>query len=129
MTPSGLRRFDILKGGSFEGPRLRGKLLAGGADNLLQRRDSAFMPDVRLVLETDDGETILITYRGIRYANDEVHERLMRHEIVPYTEFYLRNTSFFETSSSRYDWLNRILTIGVGRRDGPWVIYEVFEIL
>jgi hypothetical protein len=129
MTPSGRRRFDILKGGSFEGPRLRGRLLPGGADSLVQNADDAFHPDVRLVLETDDGETVLITYRGIRIASDPVHQRLARNEVVPYTEFYLRNAPFFVTAARKYDWLNRILSIGVGRRDGPWVIYEVFEIL
>jgi hypothetical protein len=129
QTPSGLRRFDILKGGSFEGPELRGRILGGGADNLIQRSDGAFHPDVRLVMETDDGETVLITYRGIRIASDAVHQRLLDGNIVPYTEFYLRNAPFFETGSKKYDWLNRILSIGVGRRDGPWVIYEVFQIL
>ncbi len=128
-TPAGLRRFDILQGGTFEGPRIKGRILAGGADMLLQRTDGAYHPDVRLAMETDDGETVLITYRGIRIASDAVHQRLLRNEIVPYTEFYLRNAPFFETSSKKYDWLNRILSIGVGRREGPWVIYEVFEIL
>lgn len=129
QTPSGRRRFDILKGGTFEGPLLRGRLLPGGTDSLVQNADDAFHPDVRLVLETDDGETVLITYRGIRAASDAVHQRLMRQEPVPYTEFYLRNAPFFVTGSKKYDWLNRILSIGVGRREGPWVIYEVFEIL
>lgn len=128
-TPSGVRRFDILKGGTFEGPRLKGRILGGANDSLVQRRDGAFHPDVRLVLETDDGATVLITYRGIRIASDAVHQRLARQEVVPYTEFYLRNAPFFETGASQYDWLNRILSIGVGRREGPWVIYEVFEIL
>lgn len=129
VTPSGARRFDILKGGRFDGPRLKGRILGGANDNLVQRGDGAFHPDVRLVLETDDGAHVLITYRGIRIASDAVHQRLMRQEIVPYTEFYLRNAPFFETSAPQHDWLNRILSIGVGRRDGPWVIYEVFEIL
>ena len=128
-TPSGLRRFDILKGGTFAGPRLKGRILAGGADMLLQRTDGAYHPDVRLAMETDDGDTVLITYRGIRMASEDVHQRLLQGDTVPYTEFYLRNAPFFETSSKKYDWLNRILTIGIGRRDGPWVIYEVFEIL
>ncbi|MDO8279862.1 MAG: DUF3237 domain-containing protein [Burkholderiaceae bacterium] len=128
-TRSGPRRFDVLKGGSFEGPRLRGKILGGGSDNLSQRSDGTYLPDVRLVMETDDGHTVLITYRGMRHASDEVHQRLLKGEHVPYTEFYLRNAPFFETSSEKYDWLNRIMSIGVGRREGPMVIYEVFEII
>ncbi len=129
VTPSGLRRFDIIKGGSFEGPRIKGRILAGGADMLVQRSDGAYHPNVRLAMQTDDGDMVLIIYRGVRMASEEVHLRLMSNETVPYTEFYLRNAPFFETSSKKYDWINRILSIGVGRRDGPWVIYEVFEIL
>jgi len=129
VTRSGSRRFDILKGGSFQGPRVHGKILPGGSDSLLQRSDGSYHPDVRLAMECDDGQTVLITYRGIRTASEAVNFRLMAGEHVPYTEFYLRNAVFFETASEKYDWLNRIVTVGVGRREGAMVIYEVFEIL
>jgi hypothetical protein len=35
----------------------------------------------------------------------------------------------FETSSSKYDWMNRIIAVGVGHRlaDGP--LYSIFEVL
>jgi len=35
----------------------------------------------------------------------------------------------FETSSARYDWLNRVVALGIGHRraDGP--VYSVFEVL
>lgn len=129
VTPSGTRRFDVLKGGTFEGPRIKARILPGGTDSLLQRSDGAWHPDVRLVMEIDSGGTVLVNYRGVRVASDAVHQRLLRQEIVPYTEYYLRNAPFFETSAPEYDWLNGILSIGVGRREGPFVIYEVFEIL
>jgi hypothetical protein len=35
----------------------------------------------------------------------------------------------FETASPKYDWLNRIVAVGVGRREPEFAIYEVFEIL
>jgi hypothetical protein len=128
-TRSGLRRFDVLKGGTFVGPRIRGRILGGGNDSLVQRTDGSYHPDVRLVIQADDGATILVTYRGIRTTPDDVHNRLLAGEHVPYTEYYLRNAPFFETGSEKYDWMNRIVTIGIGRREGPIVIYEVFEIL
>jgi hypothetical protein len=35
----------------------------------------------------------------------------------------------FETSSEKYDWMNRIIAVGTGHRlpDGP--IYSIFEVL
>jgi hypothetical protein len=129
QTPGGWRRYDVLKGGSFVGPRIRAKILAGGSDIVTRNQDRALHPDVRLTMETDDGAMILITYRGIRHNNEAVERRLAAGEAVPYREFYLRSAPFFATASERYDWMNRILSIGVGRREGPMVIYEVFEIL
>jgi hypothetical protein len=48
---------------------------------------------------------------------------------VPSSEYYLRTAPFFETASPTYDWLNTIVTIGVGERQANGVRYEVFEIL
>ena len=42
---------------------------------------------------------------------------------------YLRNTPNFETASGKYDWLNRIVAVGVGRRRSDHAAYEVFQIL
>jgi hypothetical protein len=35
----------------------------------------------------------------------------------------------FETASAKYDWLNRIVGVGVGRREPSAAVYDVFEIL
>jgi hypothetical protein len=70
-----------------------------------------------------------MTYRGIRHASTEVNERIARGESVPRSDYYLRTAPFFETSSPRYAWLNKIVTIGVGERRPDSVAYEVFEIL
>ena len=118
---AGWRRYDVLVGGTFRGPRISGQIQAGGSD-LLHRH-------VRLVVRTDDGELVLVTYEGIRFASAEVSDRLLSGEHVPYTEYYLRVAPFFQTSSERYDWLNRIVSVGIGRREGAHVIYEVFQIL
>ena len=81
-TPAGTRRIDIFKGGRFEGPRLRGKFAAGGADMILRRADGAMQPDVRLTLETDDGAFIQVTYRGVRHGPEAVMQRIAQGEEV-----------------------------------------------
>ena len=60
-TPEGMRRVDLLGGGRFAGPRLRGRVVPGGSDLLLVRADGSVRTDVRLVLKTDDDAAIVVT--------------------------------------------------------------------
>jgi hypothetical protein len=130
QTPAGIRRVFAVAGGDFKGDRLRGTILPiVGSDLLLTRPDGSSQQDVRMLLRTDDSSMILMTYRGVRHASTEVNERLARGEAVAPSEYYLRTAPFFETSSPKYAWLNKMVTIGVGERRPDNVIYEVFEIL
>jgi hypothetical protein len=128
-SPLGRRRLDRLDRGHFRGPKVQAEVLAGGMDLLLGGADGAVRPDVRLVLKLDDGETLLIVYRGVRHASAEVMQRIAKGEAVPPTEYYLRTGLVFETASKKYDWLNRVVGVGVGRREPGAVFYDVFEVL
>jgi len=128
-TPAGWRRIDTFRAGTLVGPRINARLLSGGSDNLLRRRDGAMQPDVRLTVETDDGALIHIFYRGIRHGPPDVMDRIARGEHVAPEEYYLRNAPFFETGAPRYDWLNRIVAVGIGRREPDCAAYEIYEIL
>ena len=123
------RRIDIFNGGEVEGPLLRGTILPGGSDTLLTRNDSSLTPSVRLVIKTDDESLILVRYKGIRHGPPEVMERIANGMNVEPSEYYLRNAPFFETSSGEYDWLNRIVSVGIGRRETDSAVYDVHEIL
>lgn len=128
-APAGTLHIDMLGKGTFEGPRLRGEVLAGGMDMKRLRADGAMVPNVRLVLRTDDEALIFMHYTGVRHGPPQVMERIARGETVDPNEYYLRNTPYFETSSAKYDWLNRIVAVGVGRRMPDHAVYEVFQIL
>ena len=128
-VPLGTRHIDVLGAGKFEGPLLKGEVLSGGMDMKTLRSDGAMNPNVRLVLKTDDGALIFMHYTGIRHASPEVMARIARGELVPQTEYYLRNTPSFETAAPKYDWLNRIVAVGVGRRMPEHGEYDVFQIL
>jgi hypothetical protein len=127
-VPLGTRHIDMLGAGTFEGPRLKGQVLSGGIDQKIFRTDGAMNQNVRLVLETDDDALIYMHYTGVRYGTPEVMARIAAGEIVEPTEYYLRSTPYFETASEKYDWLNRIVTVGVGRRMPDHAAYDVFEI-
>lgn len=129
-TPLGHRRIVPVSGGKFHGERLRGEILPhAGSDLLITRADGAFQQDVRLALQTDDDALILMTYRGVRHSSAEVAARIARGETVGPTDYYLRTAPFFETAAPKYDWLNRIVAVGVGERLPKGASYEVFEVL
>ena len=128
-SPLGHRRIIPVAGGEFEGPKLRGRVLPGGADGMLVDSEGVAHVDVRMTLQTDDGEGIYMRYRGLRHGPPAVMARLERGEPVDPGEYYFRIVPFFETSSKKYAWLNRIVTVGVGHRlaDGP--VYYIHEVL
>jgi Protein of unknown function (DUF3237) len=128
QTPNAFRRIGVIQGGSFEGERLSGEVITGN-DWQDVRKDSCIKLDVRLVLKTTDGALIVMTYQCLRAGTPEVMERLERGEDVDPTSYYFRMNPVFETSSRKYDWMNRIIAVGIGHRppDGP--IYSIFEVL
>lgn len=129
-TPYGLRKIVPVLGGTFTGERLNGVILpTGGHDWAMIRADGALVLDVRLVLETDDGAHILMTYRGIRTGAPEVLARIASGEYVDPAHYYFRIVPFFETGSEKYAWLNSIVCVGFGDRVKAGPRYTVHEVL
>jgi hypothetical protein len=128
-TPNGSRRVGLVAGGTFEGPKLKGTVLPGGADWILGRPDGSTTLDVRIILETDDGAAIAMTYRGMRHGPAAVMERVNAGQFVDPSEYYFRTSVAFETAAPKYDWLNRIIAVGTGSRPPEGPIYEIFEVL
>src|SRR6267143_6858021 len=112
-TPRGARSIFPVVGGSFEGERLRGKVLAGGGDWVTAKADGTFELDLRATLETEDGALIHMTFTGVR--NDANH--------------YLRTLPRFETAAPKYAFLNLLIAVGIGdvRPEGP--VHAIEEIL
>lgn len=129
QTPLGHRRIVRVTGGTFEGPRLRGTVLPGGGDWLVERSDGVRALDIRITLRTDDGHPIYAHYPGLFHGAPGVMERLLRGDAVDPSEYYFRTAPLFETASKKYGWLNRILAIGIGRRTPLEVAYTVYEVL
>jgi hypothetical protein len=128
-APSAYRRVGVVFGGSFSGERLSGEVLEGGSDWQTLRGDGATTLNVRLVLKTKDDALIGMTYRGLRHGPPEVMARIDKGEAVDPASYYFRMAPMFETAAPTYDWINRIIAVGIGHRlaDGP--VYSVFEVL
>lgn len=128
-APGGARAIFPVDGGTFAGPRLRGRVLAEGADWVTWRADGAMVIDVRTALETDDGALISMQYTGLAHAATEAAaQAFRRREVVPYDQIYVRTTPRFETGDPRYDWLNRVVAVANGARTIEGPIYHVFAI-
>ena len=93
------------------------------------RTDGCAALDVRLVLQTDDGALIGLTYRGLRHGPADVMAKVARGELVEPGSYYSRTTVMFETASETYGWVNRVIGIGTGTRPAAGPVYEIFELL
>src|ERR1700709_2578864 len=100
-TPSGNRRIGLVASGTFEGPKLRGIVLPGGADWIIGRPDGVTTLDVRIVLQTDDGAAIGLQYRGLRHGPQAVMDKVNAGEFVEPSEYYFRTIVTFETASPK----------------------------
>jgi hypothetical protein len=126
--PHGQRLVIPVTGGTFEGPRLRGKVLPGGGDWLLIRADGVAELDVRGTLATDDGAFIYTHYRGYATEVPTILPRWAAGEAVPREAYYFATTPYFETGAAQYAWLQRVITVGTGELIPGGVRYEVFAV-
>jgi hypothetical protein len=112
-TPLGARRYIPITGGTFEGTRLRGTVLPGGADWQTTRSDGATELNALYSMRCDDGTVIIVRNTGIAAGS------------------YLRTTPRFEAPAGAHAWLNTTQFVGCvagGPRPGT-VVIRVFRVL
>jgi hypothetical protein len=100
-----------ITGGTFDGPRLRGVVLAGGSDWTRTRSDGVMELDLRVTLETEDKALIYMTFAGMRRGE------------------YFRTLPRFETAAPQYAFLNQLLALGVGEITSSGPVHHIAEIL
>jgi hypothetical protein len=123
----GHRRILPLTRGTFCGPEINGKLLAGAsADWQILLADGTALGDIRYTLQTDAGDLLYVQSRGVRHGSAEVLARLGRGEEVDAGEYTFRTSTQIETAAPDLDWLNKGVFISVGGRQAAGVIYETY---
>jgi len=126
--PFGTRGLAVVTGGSFEGPRLKGKIWAGGGDWWLLGPDGVLRLDVRGTFETDDGALIYGQYYGV--ARPEAGSPVAQPgETSEYGDAYFMTTPRFETGDERYVWLNGLVCVAEGKRMEQGVAYRVYAVV
>jgi hypothetical protein len=129
QTQAGHRRVVPIAGGVVSGPRLQGRILAGGADWQILRPDGAADLDARYTIEAADGALISAVNRGVRHGPADVLARLNRGERVEPGSYYFRSAAVFETGAAEHMWLTRAVLIGVGERYPDKVVIRFWELL
>ena len=99
-TPHGRRTVIPITGGTFEGPRLKGTIIPGGADWQLAKGNRTEIEAIYSI-KTDDGVYIHIRNRGIINMGKDANGQ---------PSFYFRCAPHFEApEDSPYAWLNNSL--------------------
>ena len=129
IGPYGARAIFDVTGGTFEGQRLSGKILASGADWLLIDAEGVGHLDVRVTLETQDGAHIYVQYYGVIVMNEKVNAALEQGGSTEYGDTYFMTQPRFETGDSRYKWLNGVMAVAEGCLKPGAVEYRVFELV
>lgn len=124
-VPLGQRMIAEVIGGEFDGERLSGSVLTPGADWILVGSDGIGHIDVRLSLQTDDDALIYMQYLGKLIFNDKFVAAEGKE--MQLGETYFMTQPRFETGSSKYAWLNSIVTVAEGRIINGGVEYQVYE--
>ena len=127
-TATGTVMNFIARGGSFEGPRLRGELLPGGGDALLVGADTVGRVRVRATLRTEDDVLIHYTAGGVIRIPPDGLERLAAGERLPFEETYVRTTPVLETSDERYAWLAERVLVGLNELSKDHIDYRVYAV-
>jgi Protein of unknown function (DUF3237) len=131
-TAHGTRRMIDITGGTFEGPKMKGTVLKGGADYQFVNKDKTRTEiEAIYTIKTDDNVLIHIRNVGLSMKTLENVEKLAKGEPMDVSKNYFRAAPKFEApNDSKYDWLNNAIFVckGIGTNKG-YVIIQVWKVL
>ncbi len=125
-TPFGERTTYIVGEGVFDGPKLRGRILAGGGDWFVRGANDLARLDVRKTFETDDGALIHVSYIGLYKFNAAVSRALAAGGDAQFGDTLFMAQVQFETGDPRYAWLNETLAVAEARETAAGVEYQLY---
>jgi hypothetical protein len=128
QAPLGERRVVQITGGRFEGPQMRGEVLAG-ADWQIVRGDGTIELDARYAIKEASGGIVQVVSQGMRHGAPEVLARLARGEDVPPDQYFFRTVMRFETGASELAFLNKTIAVATAERKARQVELQAWRLL
>jgi len=128
-TGHGVRRIIPILGGEVRGENVNGKVCAFGADFQIIRPNELIELEAKYAFETDDGATVYVENKGIRFGPAELLQKLKRNEPVDPKLIYFRTVPRFETGHAKYRWLMESLFVASAARHADRVIIDVHQVL
>jgi hypothetical protein len=127
---SGLYIYNVRDGGWVKGPKINGTIIAPSGDWLRVMPSGVARLDVRMIVKTDDGALIYVTYNGIIKDTKESEARAEKGEVLTFKDHYFVIAPTIETSAKKYEWLNGVQCIGkiVEDKNEAYVKYDVFAV-
>jgi hypothetical protein len=126
LPRGGDRGYVGVEGGIFEGPNIKGKVVANsGGDYAYFRPDGVTQFEAFYILEEDDGTRILLNNHGYSWFRSVEAEKEWKaiesgeaegRAINP-EGYYMRVHPTFEVSKGKHDWLTRTVIVGSGARE------------
>jgi hypothetical protein len=121
--------FTPITGGTVDGPRLRGTVLAGGGDWSVQRGPTVCELDAHYLIRAEDGALIDIVNRGFYRTTSEVAARIEVGEEADPRDVYFRTSPVFRTDAPAHRWLAETVFVGLARDEVGQVCIRFFEVL
>ncbi|MBW2500489.1 MAG: DUF3237 domain-containing protein [Deltaproteobacteria bacterium] len=125
---TGTRLVYGVTGGEFEGDRLRGRVLPVGGEWFLQSEGALGQPDVRILLETDDGARIYVRYTGVMEFSEAAIAALAEGRSTDFGDTLFLTQVRFECGAPGYEWLSHTIAVGEGRMHPDCVEYAIYEV-
>ena len=130
-TAHGERRIIPITGGTFEGPKLKGVVLNGGADyQFANKENSRTEVEAIYTIKTDDGVLIHIRNIGLVIKTKVASEKIAKGEPIDWNLMYFRaNPKFEAPDDSKYNWMNDAIFICKGVPTKEYVSIQVWKVL
>lgn len=127
--PGDVRFNFALTGGKGWGPRLTGKVKAGGGDFATLRTDGVIVLDVRRMLESHDGAPIDISYSGVIDLGPDGYVNFLNGVMPP--ELRAEAVPRFRAAHHAYQWLNRLQCYSIGEANlaKQGITYGVYALI
>jgi Protein of unknown function (DUF3237) len=131
VTSHGERRIIPITGGTFEGPKLKGIVLNGGADyQFANKENTRTEVEAIYTIKTDDGVLIHIRNVGLVFKTKEAAESMAKGETIDWNKMYFRAAPKFEApNDSKYDWMNNAIFVCKGVPSKGYVSIQVWKVL